>query len=112
MNTVSGAIARAFIRLMPRFRRYPVERSLAQAFAERLAFEILHDQVGLTSTFPDIVHGADIRVIQCGCRTGFSLKSLTVLRIAGIRTEKHLRRNGAIQAGIACTVDFSHSASA
>ena len=60
--------------------RKPGDR--AQPVRERLAFEILENQVVELSVAADVVDGTDVRIVQRGNRARFLLEALPRFRIA------------------------------
>ena len=57
------------------------QRPLVQPLGQRLPVEILHDQEVDPVLVPDVIEGADVRMVQAGDRLGFTLKPLLQIRI-------------------------------
>ena len=76
-------------------------RRPAQPVGERLAFEILHDEVVELAVAADVVDRADVRMVQRRDRARFLLEALPRFRVGGQRAGEHLDGDGAIEAGVA-----------
>ena len=57
------------------------ERSALNHLLERLSFQKLHDNEGLSVIFSNFVDRADVRMVQCGCSAGFTPKAFQSLRV-------------------------------
>jgi hypothetical protein len=60
----------------------------------------------------NVMQRAYVRVGQLRDRARLAVESLAKLRVCCERRRKNLDRNGAIEAGINCSVDLSHPARA
>jgi len=56
------------------------------------------------------MQGADVGMIQRRDRTGFALETLAHFGGVGEMRRQHFDRHRAVQARVACAIDFSHSA--
>src|SRR5438128_8416207 len=65
-------------------------RRSAQPVRERLAFEILENQVVELSVAADVVEGTDVRIVQRGNRARFVLEALPRFLISRQRAGEHL----------------------
>jgi hypothetical protein len=88
------------------------ERALLEARGQCLALEKLHHEKRHAILLADVVEGADVRVGQLRDRAGLAIEALAELRVGGERGGKHLDRDRAIEARVACFVDFAHPARA
>jgi hypothetical protein len=52
------------------------QRLSIHVLLERLTFEQLHDEELLPLVFSHVVNGADVRIVQRGCRVCFALEAL------------------------------------
>ena len=82
-----------------------------EASGERLAFEELHHQVAHVVLPSDVVHRADMRVVEQGHGAGLALESRVQFSVDGDPIRKDLDGDGAVQARISRFVDFPHPAS-
>ncbi len=86
------------------------ERALLEPLGERLAIEVLHDQICRAVLFADVVQRADVRVVELGNRARFTIEALAETRVGGERVRQDLDRDGAVETGIAGLVDLAHTA--
>lgn len=70
----------------------------------------LHDQELRPILDPDVVEGADVRVIQAGDDPGFGREPLATLPIPRKVFRQYLERHDAVQPGIDRSIDFAHAA--
>ena len=91
-----------------------VERNLfaREPRGESLALDILHDEVIDRARLPDVVERADVRMIQLRDGAGFTLESLAEIGVIRERRLQDFNGDRAVEAGIACLVDFPHAAGA
>jgi hypothetical protein len=75
---------------------------------ERLAGEVLDDQVIGAVLLADVVQRADVRVRQARDRASFTPKTFSSTRIDRRLSRQDLNGNCAIKAAVACFVDFTH----
>ena len=83
---------------------------LGKPVGECFAVEKLHDQVVDAIVTTDIMHCADVRVIESRDRTRFVLEPFTPSWIAAGITGDDLDRDGAIEARVGGAVDLPHAA--
>ncbi len=88
------------------------QHAFRQTLSESLAFEILHDQEVGAILRADVVKGTDIRMLERGNGFGLALHALPQFRIRGKMRRQNLDGNGAVEAGVLGTIDFSHAARA
>ena len=86
------------------------ERTVAQAVAERLAFEQFRDHVGRAAIVTDIVDRKNVRMVERGGGTSFLREALQAVGVGGERCRKNLDGDVAVEAGVAGAVDFAHPA--
>jgi hypothetical protein len=88
------------------------ERPFLKPLGDRFAFKAFHNEVIDSVLMANIVHHANVRMIEVGDGLGFSFKTLLANRIIRKLLRKDFDRNGAIQTNITGAVDFTHPASA
>src|SRR5664279_4096144 len=79
---------------------------------QSLAFEKFHSDKGAAFEFADVIDGADIGVIQSGCRTSFAAKALDCLRVLRNIVGQKFQGNVAAEASVFGFVDDTHAAAA
>ena len=79
---------------------------------QRLAVEILHDEVVDRLVTADIVDGTDVRMRERGNRPRLALESRAAIRIGRQVGRQHLHRHRAIEPRVARFVDLAHAARA
>ncbi len=75
-----------------------------------LTFQVLHDNEGMALMLTTLVDGADVGVVLCRCRSGFSLETLQGLAILGKLLRQELDGHFTDQVGIQGTVHLAHAA--
>ena len=88
------------------------QRPARHASRERLAFEILHDEVVEIVLVTDVIDPADVRMLETRDRLRLAIESLAALGAHGGAAEDNFDRDRSIQPEILRTVDLAHSASA
>jgi hypothetical protein len=83
-----------------------------QALAQRLALEQLGDEVGLSILKPDVVEGHHVGVVEGAGQPSLALKALEQRRVAAEGFGHDFERDVPLQARVAGSVDFGHSAGA
>src|ERR1700735_1090905 len=84
-------------------------RTLLDAFRERLALQIFHDEI-IGAVLPsDIVERADIGMVEARDCAGFTFEPLSNLRSVGQMQRQNLEGDSAIKPRIARAVHFAHS---
>ena len=86
------------------------QRAARRRLLERLALDVLHDQVVDVVLQADVVERADVRMIQAGDDLRFALKPLAAVRIVRQMFRQGLDRDGAVQAGVEGAIDLAHAA--
>ena len=89
---------------------FEFHRPIADAVLQGNALEKFHGDEGFVVVVADVVNGADVRMVQCGCGLGFALKAREDLRIAGDIFGQELQRHEAVQAAVFRLVDNAHTA--
>jgi hypothetical protein len=79
---------------------------------QRLALEVLHDEIRRAVLFADVVQRADVRVLELRDRARFTIEPLSELRIASKRGWKDFDGDDAIETRVAGLVDLTHAAGA
>ena len=87
------------------------QRSTRESIGERLALEVLEDEIPHAVLFPDVVKRADVRVVQAGDRLRFAVEALLHVGVVGEVRRQHLDGDRSIQPGVGGFVDLAHAAS-
>ena len=90
----------------------PGQRLPRNHVLERLPFQQLHHDEGLTLELVNFVDGANVGVVETGGGTGFALKALQGLRVADQIGREELQGNASTQSEILGAVNHSHAAAA
>jgi hypothetical protein len=88
------------------------QRSARDARRECFSFEELHHQIRHVARAADVVHDADVRMIEVGEKPGFPLEALVQLRGFRHYCRQNLDGDSAIEARIAGSIHLSHPAGA
>jgi hypothetical protein len=88
------------------------QRAALEPRFERLPFQQLHHQVVGALVMADVVHRADVRVVQARNGSRFALESFPALRIPGHARWQNFDRHYATQPRVACAIHLTHPASA
>ena len=88
------------------------QRALCEPVRQRLAVEVLHDEIRRAGLFADVVQRADVGMIELRDRAGFAVEPLAELRIGGERLREDLDGDRAIEPRVARLVDLAHPAGA
>ena len=88
------------------------QRTLEQPVGERLAFQVLHDEVLGLALAPDVVERADVRVGELGDRLGLALEALAGFGRGREVRRQNFDRDGSLQPRVARPVDLAHPARA
>ena len=83
-----------------------------QALGERVALEVLHDDVIDTILATDVVERANMRMTQAGNGAGLSLEALPALGVVGEVLGKNLDGDEPAESRVLGFVDLSHAAPA
>ena len=84
-----------------------LDRPTLDLLVERLAFQVLHDQILGPVLVANVMERADVRMCESGNRFGLALEARLQL---GIGRGKDLDRHRAIEACVARLVDFAEAA--
>ena len=86
------------VRNLDRELQHLIQREWAflQALGQRLAFQILHHEEVNSILMPDVVEGADMRMVQAGNRSCFALQSFAQVRLIGKMRRQNFDRDDAI----------------
>jgi hypothetical protein len=87
-------------------------RPAGDCIFESLALKTFHGDEGFTIFFADVMDGADVGMVQRRGSFGFAAKAAEGLRIPGEVFGEKFKSDEAVEAGILCFVDYSHSAAA
>ncbi len=93
-----------------REQRFNFEWTPSNAMFQRHAIEKFHGNEGVTVLLAHIVNGADVRVVQCGGRLCFALKSSEGLRISGHILGQEFQCDKPVEARVLSFVDNAHAA--
>ena len=77
---------------------FVLHRLAANAMLERYAVEKFHDDEGMAILLPDLMNGADIRMVQSRSRLRFALEASQSLRVLGNFVGQKLQRHKPMQA--------------
>jgi hypothetical protein len=77
---------------------------------ESLPFEVLHGDEGFAFVLADLVDGADVGMIECGCGAGFTLEPFQDLRVRSQTLGQELQGNESAELGVLGFVDHTHAA--
>jgi len=88
------------------------EWPLGQAIGQRLAFEVLQDEVVDAVLLPDVVERADVGMVEGGDGAGLALEARAQVRVRGQVFREDLDGYGAVQARVARLVHLAHAACA
>ena len=89
-----------------------LQRPIADEMFQRLAFQVLHDDEGLVALFPNVMDGADVGMIQCGCGLGLAPEAAERRGVAGDIFGKEFQGNKTVEAGVFGFVNHTHPATA
>jgi len=85
-------------------RQQAFRKPLRQCFA----FQALHDEEVGAVLLADVEERADVRMVEAGDGTSFALESFAQLGPVGQMIRQDLDGHGAVEAGVACAIDFAH----
>jgi hypothetical protein len=88
------------------------QRALRQPCGERFPFDVFHYEIVNSVLMANVMESADVRMIQAGDCSRFSLKSLAQFQVTGMVIWEDLDGNDSVKTGIAGAVDLAHPASA
>ena len=80
-----------------------------QDFAQGLAFHKFHDHVAACVASSDIVNRDDIRMIERGCRAGFTLEPPHAIGIQPVAVGEHFDGYTSFQPLVAGEINFTHT---
>ena len=86
--------------------------AIADGVLERGPFEILHHDVRMAAAGPDLMNGADIRVIQRGCGARLAAEAFERPRVGRHVVRQELERDPAAELAVLSFVDDAHPAAA
>jgi hypothetical protein len=84
-------------------------RCLLRSRRQRLALEVLEDDVVLVAVAADVVNRADVRIVERCDGARFLLEALPRLGIGGERAGQYLDRDGPIEPRIARAIHLAHA---
>ena len=87
-----------------------LQRTLAEALAQRPAFDIFHGQEPEILVLSDLVDGGDVGVSQSGSEARFLDEALHTFGIGGHFGRQNFQRHAAAEAGIVGQIDRAHAA--
>ena len=77
---------------------------------QRLAFQVLHDQVRIALLIAQVIHDDDVRVLQHPGGLCFTVETLEQIRVLGKPAGHHLDCDQTADAAVRCLVDDAHAA--
>jgi hypothetical protein len=93
-----------------RERKIDRKGSTGEPRGQRVAFEILQDEIWGAVLVPHVVQRADVRVVELRDGARLAVEALPELRVGGDVRRQHLDGDGAIQPRIARAIHFAHAA--
>ena len=97
-----GNLVRDVQRLLDR------HRPAHETVGERLALDQLHDEQMTTGGFLEAVQRGDVRMIQRGEDSGFTLEARQAIRIGGPRLRQQLDRHRTTELRVVGAIDLAH----
>lgn len=88
------------------------QRLAGNAMLQGDTVQILHGDKRLPVLFANLVDGANVGVIQCGCGLSFAFETSESLRVVGNFLWQEFQRHEAMKPGVFCFVDDAHAAAA
>src|SRR5688500_11687556 len=88
------------------------QRPAVEPLRQRLALEVLHDEVVDAFLLAHVVQDADVRVAEGGDGARLALEPRAHLRAAAVVGAQHLDRHRAVEARVARLVHLAHAARA
>src|SRR5215472_15200843 len=95
-----------------RERGFHVQRLSRDPRLQGHAVQELHDDEGLTVLFPDLVYGADVRMVQGGSCLRLPLEARQCLRVFGDFIRQEFQGDKAMQRYVFSLIDDPHAATA
>ena len=92
--------------------RIQIERTAGDLVGQESAVNILHDDEGATVLLTDVVDGADVRMIQRGCRLRLTLETAQSLRVSGNLLGQEFQSDETMEPGVFGLIDHTHAAAA
>jgi hypothetical protein len=86
------------------------ERAPGQHFVQRLAVDVLHDEVGGAVVLRDVVEGADVRMVERRDRSRFALESTLESCVSCVLRPDELDRDDAAEPAVAGPEHTAHAA--
>jgi len=86
-----------------------LHRAALDTVLQGLAFQVLHDDEGLSFMLTNVVDGADVGMVQCRRCSGFPLEPLQCLLVLGVFLRQKLQGHIATQAGVLSPVHHTHA---
>ncbi len=87
-----------------------LQRTIADEMLQRLAFQILHDDVGLIAFFADVINGADVGMIQGRRGLGLTPEAAERCGVASDIFRKEFQGDETMQARVFGLVNHAHPA--
>jgi hypothetical protein len=88
------------------------QRPARQPRRQRLAVQVLHDDEADVPFAADVMEHADVGMVQAREQPRFALEAGARVAVRPDVRRQDLDRDRAIEAGVACAVDFAHAARA
>src|SRR5438034_857399 len=89
-----------------------LKRLALDAVLQRLPFQQLHGDEGLTLVLPYVVNGTNVRMVQRGCGAGLALEAIDRIFVREQYLRQELERNGPVEPRVHRFVDYSHAPAA
>ena len=88
------------------------KRLTLDAVLQRLPFQQLHGDEGLTLVLPYIVNDTNVRMVQRGCGAGLALEAIDRIFVREQYLRQELERNAPVEPRVHRFVDYSHAPAA
>src|SRR5215467_9087738 len=112
-NSPVGAGTRATAISISKGRKvFHLQRAAVDELFQKDAFQILHRDESLAILLVDLVNGANVGMVEGGCRLGLAAKAHQSLRILGHLVRKEFQSNEAVQFRVLGLIDDAHPATA
>src|SRR5580698_6388882 len=95
-----------------REQRFNFQRTPSNAAFQSDAIQKFHGNEGFPILLANVMNRANIRMVQRGCRLGFTLKTGESLRVAGNVFRKELEGDETVKPGVFRLIDHTHASTA
>jgi hypothetical protein len=92
-----------------RQQRFDFHRASGDGVLQRLPVETLHGDEGGPGFLADVVNGANVGMVQRGCRFGFAAKTFEGLPVLRQILRQKFQRDKSVEPGVLRLVDHAHA---